>query len=349
MTAIKAYNDPRVIVLNAPMSPGATIKPDTFMRQMFSQVPGSLWKWDLWGSHAYPGNHPPEYNNHRGTATYGWSTIDSYQKELGVLADYGRSNVRVFLSETGQNLGNNVFAFEGYAPIGESNRADYMQRSFRDYWAAWPEVVGMAGYELNDPLSRPDWLPWDWVYAGGLPHAQYNAVAALDKNNPFQGSVLTLTFQARSPYQSGTFYNSVSATASNTTIASRTGVAPVVVRTPPPTATPTPTRTPTATLTPTPTHTPTATPSPTPTDTPTFTPTPTPNTDAYPYPHPYRYADGHTKPHSHAHAHDHTHTDAHTDAHTDPNPYRYAYRNPDADGHRYAYGNADAHANPYPY
>ncbi|NUQ38223.1 MAG: DUF11 domain-containing protein [Caldilineales bacterium] len=255
--AIKAYNDPRIVVLNGPMSPGATIKPDTFIQQMVSQTPASLWKWDLWAAHTYPGNHPPEYNLHRGTATYQWATIDSYRKELSVLAAYGRSNVRVFLSETGHNLGNNVFAFEGYAPIGETNRAEYMQRSFRDYWAAWPEVIGVAPYQLNDPLSRPEWVAWDWIYTSGLTRPQYNAVAALDKGYPFQAAVVTISFQAWPPDANGTFYNSVSATAVNTAIESRIDVAPVVVRTPTPTPTATPTATPTPTHTPTPTRTPT--------------------------------------------------------------------------------------------
>ncbi|RME85481.1 MAG: DUF11 domain-containing protein, partial [Caldilineae bacterium] len=241
--AIKAYNDPRVVVINGPMSPGATIKPDDFIRQMFSRVPASLWKWDIWGTHAYPGNHPPEYNIHQGTAVYDWNTIDAYLKELAIIAAHGRTDVRVFISETGHNLGNNVFAFEGYPAIGESNRADYMKRAFRDYWAAWPEVIGVAPYELNDPLQRPDWLAWDWVYAGGLHHPQYTEVARLDKNSPFQPSVVTITFRAKAPYASGVFYNSVSAIADNTTIPSRVNVAPVIVRTPTPTPTPTPTHT----------------------------------------------------------------------------------------------------------
>jgi hypothetical protein len=111
----------------------------------------------------YPGNHPPEYNLHRGTATYTWSTIDSYRQELSILSQYGRPQAKVFLSETGYNLGNAAFTFEGYPAIGEDNRAEYMQRAFRDDWAAWPEVIGVAPYELNDPLGRPEWQAWDFL------------------------------------------------------------------------------------------------------------------------------------------------------------------------------------------
>ncbi|MBX7233634.1 MAG: DUF11 domain-containing protein [Caldilineales bacterium] len=280
--AIAAANDPRVVILNAPLSPGATILPDAFLTQMFTQVPASLHKWDVWASHAYPGNHPPTYNNHQRTAVYGWATIDSYQKELAIINQFGRRDVRVLLSETGHNLGNNAFAFEGYAAIDENNRADYMQRSFRDYWSGWTEVLGVAVFELNDPNQRPDWLPWDWMNVNGVTRPQFDAVAALPKGNFQRPSTLVITFQARAAQQVGLYTNSVSAVAANAAIAPLLDAAPVRVETPTPTPTitPTPSETPTPTLTPTPTTTPTATETPTPSPTPTVTPTHTPSPTA---------------------------------------------------------------------
>ena len=52
--------DPRIVILNAALSPGGDIAATTFMQQMFSSVPNSRWAFDLWAAHSYPGNYPPE-------------------------------------------------------------------------------------------------------------------------------------------------------------------------------------------------------------------------------------------------------------------------------------------------
>ncbi len=60
--AIRTLNDPRIVLVSAPLSPGGNLSISNFVYQMFSGAPGSLWSFDLWGAHPYPANHPPEYN-----------------------------------------------------------------------------------------------------------------------------------------------------------------------------------------------------------------------------------------------------------------------------------------------
>ncbi len=266
--------DSRIVILNAPLSPGGDIAPATFVNEMFRVTPNSLWAFDLWASHAYPGNYPPEANIHRGQAVNANLSIDSYIPELQVLAAWGRPYAQIFLSENGYPLG--MQYDRRYPAITEAIRADYMSRAFQYYWRAWPELVGVAPYELSDPNGA--WGAWNWVEADNTRHAQYDAVMALDKSYPYAASRLTVSFQATAAGSSGVYMSDVAASASNTSIAPQSGVAPVTVSqalpTPPPTWTPSPTPTATATATQTPTSTRTYTPSATPTRTLTASPSP---------------------------------------------------------------------------
>lgn len=190
--AIHSLGDPRIRVLNAPLAPAGDYDNLAFMDAMFTAVPESLWKFDLWAAHAYPGNRPPEYNHHDGTARAGdRHTIDAYVLELERLAEWGRPDVRVILSETGYALGD--ASFSEYPPIDEWNRAEYMRRAFADYWSRWPEIVAVAPFQLSDPDRR--WSAWDWIAPYGAPHPQYTAVAHLSLSD-VPGS-LSVTFQAR--------------------------------------------------------------------------------------------------------------------------------------------------------
>jgi len=258
--AIRAIGDPRIRILNGALSPGGDYPPMAFIDVM-ATVPGALHAFDVWAAHPYPGNHPPEYNIHDGTATYQDLTIDSYLLELERLAAHGRTDLQVLLTETGHALGQNNFGFEGYPPIGEENRADYTMRAFRDYWSQWPEVLGVCPFELVDPYGV--WWVWDWLYPDGSHHWQYDSVRALDKSTlPSPSGILTIEFEVMTPLISGTYYNDVAATAENAIIAPALHTAPVILLPPPPTATPTATFTPQP---PTPTLHPSITPSLTPT------------------------------------------------------------------------------------
>ncbi len=288
--AIRSIGDPRIKVLNAPLAPGGNILPESFMDGMFSADPNSLWAFDLWAVHPYPSNHPPEFNRHRGTSGDSRMTIDSYLPQLERLAAWGRPNVDVIASETGYSLGDPTDP--RYPPIDEANRADYIKRAFRDYWIGWPEVRGVAPFELSDPQGN--WATWDWIASNGLHHPQYDAVQALDKSNPFMAASLTVRFQAYAPVAGGEYRADFVASSSNTTISPLYGAAPVVVisptdtPTPLPTSTPSPTATNTRAPTPSPTATATGTPTPSPTaaSTPTETPTPSPTATPGPSPTP---------------------------------------------------------------
>lgn len=254
--AIRALGDPGVLVLNGALSPGGNISPFEYIDRM-ATVPGFIDSFDVWSVHPYPGNHPPEYNIHDGTAPiYPELTIDSYLLELDRLVAHGRTNVRVLLTETGYALGQNNFGFQGYAPIEEGNRADYIARAFADYWSQWPEIIGVCPYELVDPYGG--WYVWDWLHTDGRRHAQYDAVRALNKAPTLARGKLRLRFAALAGDQAGTLTSDVSVRMADGVELAAAGVASVRVVLPPPSSTPTLTHTPAGT----PTHTPTPSPTP---------------------------------------------------------------------------------------
>ncbi len=174
--AIRQLGDGRIRIINGALTPGNP----GFIDQML-QVPGFRDGFDAWSSHCYPYNHPAWYNNHAGTARYGTYAIDCYLQELAVIRRYGRSDVKVILTETGYELGSNTFGFEGFPPINETNRAGYITSAFADYWQNWPEVIAVTPFELSDISGH--WHKFDWLFPTSpyLPHPQYDAVAALAK------------------------------------------------------------------------------------------------------------------------------------------------------------------------
>jgi uncharacterized repeat protein (TIGR01451 family) len=224
--AIHRIGDSRIKVLNGALTPGNA----SFTRQL-TGVPRFVDSFDLWASHCYPLNHPPAYNIHNGTARYPQYAIDSYLLELQALSTYGgRRGVKVVLTETGYALHDRTFRFEGYPAITEDNRAHYMRRAFRDFWASWSEVVGVTAFELVDPYGT--WQEWDWLYPGtDLPHKQYTVVSGQPKPEPLEvfPSALVISFQARAAGVAGTYRSDVTATAENATIYPLLSAAPVIV------------------------------------------------------------------------------------------------------------------------
>ena len=273
-TAIRALGDSRIRVLNGALSPGGNYAFLGFIDAMAQSVPASMQAFDVWAAHPYPGNHPPEYNIHQGAApSYPEITIDSYLLELQRLANNGRKNVSVLLTETGYALGQNNFAFQGYPPIDEGNRADYMVRGLRDYWSQWPEVLGVCPYELVDPYGG--WEPWDWLYRDTTHRWQFDAVSGVDKAPVLAQGKLVLRFRARAGNVPGVHTSDVQIQAGSAGSLTLAHTAPVQVIVPTPTPTYTPSRTPTVTATASHTTTLTITPSPTATATASDTTTPT--------------------------------------------------------------------------
>ena len=95
--AIRSLGDPRIIILNSALSPGGDYGYLAYIDAM-ATVPGAMDAFDVWASHPYPGNHPPEYNIHDGTATYRDATIDTYLLELERLTAHGRPGMQVLLT-----------------------------------------------------------------------------------------------------------------------------------------------------------------------------------------------------------------------------------------------------------
>lgn len=187
--ALKSIGDPRIRVMNGALSPGGNYNNVLFVEEMIKTVPESLYAFDVWATHPYPANHPPEYNNHDKTAKYRDFTIDSYILELEILEKYGRKDTKVILTETGYELDNNMYAFEGVQPITEESRTDFSMRAFRDYWSKWPEIIAVCPFELS-AVQNKVWNRFDWVQfysesdETGYPTEytpQYKAVADLPK------------------------------------------------------------------------------------------------------------------------------------------------------------------------
>lgn len=188
--AIRSIGDSRIKIMNGAfaLSPSAT-------EECCKAEPEFVNSFDVWASHPYPQNHPPEYNIHDGTAKYKDYTIDAYLLETAVLEKYGRKNVKVMITETGYALGEDVFLdSEGFPAIDEYNRADYIMRAFRDYWEKWPEIVAVIPFQFSDPgWTRSDWVdPSSDTRADGSPtkpHYQYTLVSKLAKSTDDFGSI----------------------------------------------------------------------------------------------------------------------------------------------------------------
>jgi hypothetical protein len=188
--AIRSIGDDRIVILNAGLSE---------LDEMFEAVPESLWAFDVLSSHPYPLNRPPESNNHDGTVEGGEITdyaIDGYiGMEMQTLEKWGRPKIPVIITETGYDLGNQVYADLGFPIIDDDIRADYIMRAFRDYWTKWPELVAVIPFEF---CSGGDWARHDWVRPGsgtderGWPidrYKQYDYVAWLAKPNDPTGAI----------------------------------------------------------------------------------------------------------------------------------------------------------------
>ena len=192
--ALHSIGDPRIRVMNGALSPGGDYHHLKFLETMIKTVPESLWAFDVWATHPYPYNHPPEYNIHDGTAIYKEHAIDSYMQELKILERYGRKDTKVILTETGYELGNEWYTTklstaEDFPAIDDENRKDYTMRAFRDYWSKWPEIIAVCPFEMAAVQPR-NWGNFDWIYIDSgsddkgyptNPHPHYDAVAALPK------------------------------------------------------------------------------------------------------------------------------------------------------------------------
>lgn len=189
--AIRSIGDERIKVLNG----GLALGPD-WTRMLCEANPAFITGFDLWSTHPYPMNRPAWFNHHAGNVPAdSHFAIDAHVLELAELKKAGRDNVKVMITETGWDLGNNVYLqSEGHPIIDEYNRSDYIMRAFRDYWPQWPEVVAVFPFEF----CNEGWERFDWVYPESdinpdgsptKPHYQYTVVAALAKPTDETGAI----------------------------------------------------------------------------------------------------------------------------------------------------------------
>ncbi len=189
--AIRSIGDDRIKILN-----GGLASSGEWADKLCKAHPDFIKAFDYWSVHPYPMNRPPSVNLHDGTAPEGSElTIDSYMNELKSLAKHGREDVKVFITETGYDLGNGTFLHsEGHPIIDEYNRADYIMRAFRDYWPRWNEIMAVFPFQFSDRgWQRFDWVnPDSGINEDGSPtdaHYQYWVVASLAKPTDSTGAI----------------------------------------------------------------------------------------------------------------------------------------------------------------
>jgi hypothetical protein len=186
--AIHAIGDSRIKVLNGALSPGgnmAGIKKVDYLdytRDMLTSSPDLAMKLDGWATHCYPGGNPPSENNHDKPALKSSMSIDSYTEELKILAEFGRSSIDVFITETAYSIGN----------VTAIKQNEYITAAFRDYWSKWPEVKAVCPFELYyEP--KTEWTAFEWVNRDSgtksdgsplSPKPMYSSVRALEKLPP---------------------------------------------------------------------------------------------------------------------------------------------------------------------
>ena len=189
--AIRSIGDDRIKILNG----GLALSPE-WAHKLCEANPKFIDSFDVWSCHPYPMNRPPWFNLHDKTVPPDSElAIDSYVLEVQALAERGRKDVKVMITETGWTLGNSAYALgEGHPIVDEHNRADYAVRALRDFWPRWPEIVAVFPFEF----CNQGWEAYDWVYReSGInpdgsptkPHYQYTCVAALAKPTDTTGAI----------------------------------------------------------------------------------------------------------------------------------------------------------------
>lgn len=198
--AIRSLKDPDIVIMNGGLSPGGNYPHLEFLDAMFRAVPDAVNAFDVWASHPYAGNHPPNYND-------SYYSIRGYQWELSRLAQYRDvRNLKVMITEAGYALGNRDDP--RYPAIDETNRAAYTREAFENYWSRDDRVLAVMPFELSAPFN--DWPAWDWVFSSsstrgdGSPdqaHPVYETV----RNLPRQAPTLVLTFKLSAPRLEGSY------------------------------------------------------------------------------------------------------------------------------------------------
>lgn len=185
--AIRSIGDDRIQIMN-----GAFALSAEATEEMFEAVPESVHAFDVWATHPYPQNRPPEVNLENGITTSEGLCIDAYKLERDVVRKYRGEDVPIMITETGYDLGNGVFS--EHPIITDELRADYITRAFRDYWVKDPQLLAVTPFLFMEK----GWERFNWVEQGssskpdGLPerpYLQYNYVSMLAKPTEETGAI----------------------------------------------------------------------------------------------------------------------------------------------------------------
>jgi hypothetical protein len=202
--ALRSLDDPRVVILNAGLAPGGNYSHLDFIDAMFTAVPRAAHAFDVWASHPYAGNHPPEYDD-----TY--YSIHGYRWELERLARYrDTGDLKVMATEGGYALGNQDNP--DYPPIDEDRRSEYTRRAFQEYWLRDDRLLAVMPFQLSDPFEG--WSQFDWVHPhsetgpDGSPEMAYPVYRIVKELAKPRDDVL-ITFQLAAPSREGTYQPTV--------------------------------------------------------------------------------------------------------------------------------------------
>lgn len=165
--AIREIGDPRVRILNGALSPGGNYNNIRFVQDMITTVPESLYAFDVWASHPYPGASPP-YRNNAMVDDLGFqaqNVVDAYRRELAVLADAGRTDLEVMLTETGYVWDENDPNKQNVQPhLPQQSYTDFTVQAFVEFWARWPEVRAVMPFQMYNPSGG--WEDRAWIGPG---------------------------------------------------------------------------------------------------------------------------------------------------------------------------------------
>ncbi len=146
-----------------------------FLEEMLNAVPDISNHIDLWASHPYPLNHPPDYlQDQYSVAGYRWET-DLYRRLTG-------KSPPVVITETGYRLGDQ--SDSRFPKITEDWRVAWTVRAYHEVWLKDPNLIAVCPFLLADHLygaTDPTWQPYAWSNPDFTPKAVLEAVAGIPR------------------------------------------------------------------------------------------------------------------------------------------------------------------------
>ena len=144
-----------------------------FMEQMLRAEPGMADLIDIWSSHSYPFNHPPEFSQDR-------FCVGAYRYEMDHYRSFTNRTLPVIITETGYRLGDH--ADNRFPEVTEDWRVAWTVGSYFKVWLDDPNLLGVCPFILGNHLygsEDPRWEPYAWSTPDFQPKSVLVAVASL--------------------------------------------------------------------------------------------------------------------------------------------------------------------------